>query len=77
MSDCEKRVKSVLYIVDERLAQSGERFLHTEKVKGSSPVRGSKILQHHHAGGFFNPPLALKTDQWKICGDKLCNVAEL
>ena len=37
MSDCEKRIKSVLYIVDERLAQSGERFLHTEEVVGSIP----------------------------------------
>ena len=64
-------------IATAAIAQLVEHFIRNEKVTGSSPVRGSKILQHHYAGGFFNPPLALKTAQWKICGDKLCNVAEL
>ena len=48
MSDCEKRIKSVLYIVDERLAQSGERFLHTEEVAGPIPVALTIIANLAH-----------------------------
>ena len=55
-------------IATAAIAQLVEHFIRNEKVTGSSPVRGSKILQHHHAGGFFNSLWPRKRISGKFVG---------